>query len=120
MAIYFYTIDPSGLLANFRKRISQEEQEGKITTWEEKDGFFTHKAKEWKYEAWFKPSIEQGKNLTFNIVKSQENEAVSNVAYGYYHGHLTETFLNHFDKLFSSTQSTALPAAGDIVSAPKK
>ncbi|WP_081065099.1 hypothetical protein [Burkholderia cepacia] len=120
MAIYFYTKDPSGLLANFRNRISQEEQAGKITTWEEKDGHFTHKAKEWKYEAWFRPSIEEGKNLTFNIVKSQKNEVVSQTAYGYYHGHLTETFLNHFDKLFSSAQSTALPVAGDIVSGPKK
>ncbi|RQZ18384.1 hypothetical protein DIE15_08520 [Burkholderia sp. Bp9031] len=120
MAIYFYTSDPSGLLASFKKKISQDEQEGKITTWEEKDGAFTHKAKEWKYEAWFRPSIEEGKNLTFNIVKSKENEGVSRVAYGYYHGHLTETFLNHFDKLFSSAQSTALATTGDIVSSPKK
>ncbi|QVN19008.1 hypothetical protein [Burkholderia pyrrocinia] len=116
MAIYFFTTDPNGLLANFRKRIFQEEQQGKITTWEEKDGYFTHKSKEWQYEAWFKPSIAEGKNLTFNIVKSQNKDGVSSVAYGYYHGHLTETFLNHFDKLFSSAQSSALPAAGDIVS----
>ncbi|WP_081068746.1 hypothetical protein [Burkholderia cepacia] len=116
MAIYFYTDDPSGLLANFKNRISQEEKEGKITTWEEQDGHFTHKATEWKYEAWFRPSIEQGKILTFNIVRSQENEGVSQVAYGYYHGHLTETFLNHFDSLFSMAQSTALPVIGDVVS----
>jgi hypothetical protein len=45
---------------------------------------------------------------------------VTKIVYGYYHGHLIETFLNHFDSDFSDGSATALPAAGDLVSSEKK
>jgi hypothetical protein len=36
-------------------------------------------------------------------------------AYGYYHGHLLETFLNHFDQMFTLGSVTPLPALPDKV-----
>jgi hypothetical protein len=113
MAVYFVTSDAHGLLKAFDARIAQREQEGKITTWEKsEDGkYYTHKAKEWHAQAWFKPATEQGR-LVFNIIKPQ-NKNVSTTVYGYYHGHLIETFLNHFDKKFSTGQATALPSGED-------
>jgi hypothetical protein len=38
---------------------------------------------------------------------------VTSVVYAYYHGHLIETFLNHFDKDFTKGEATALPTSGD-------
>ena len=35
--------------------------------------------------------------------------------YAYYHGHLTENFLNHFREKFVEAISTALPTPTDIV-----
>jgi hypothetical protein len=114
MAIHFVTSDPAGLLKAFDARINQKEAAGKITTWEKAaDGHYTHKATEWAKKAWFKPAVEAGQ-LTFNIIKPQ-NQNVSVTVYGYYHGHLLETFLNHFDKLFSSGNASALPEKSDNV-----
>lgn len=112
MAVNFFTSDPNALLNDFNKRIEQEESKGKITTWiRDKDGDYTHAADNWKLRAWFRPKVIEGA-LVFNILGN--NKAVmSTVVYGYYHGHLTETFLNHFDKMFSSAASTALPTKDD-------
>jgi hypothetical protein len=112
MAVYFLTDTPNSLLTKFDKRIDQEDAKGKITTWERsKDGRYTHKSDEWRRKAWFRPSIEQGR-LTFNIL-SPANETLKITVYGYYHGHLIETFLNHFDKDFTATQAGALATIGD-------
>jgi hypothetical protein len=113
MAAIFYTEKPKTLLSEFDKRIEQKEAKGKITTWEKSaDGkFYTHKAAEWTKKAWFKPSTSDGR-LTFNIVKPKDKN-VTTLVYAYYHGHLIETFLNHFDKDFSSAEATALPTSGD-------
>ncbi len=113
MADYFYTSNPQRLLDEFDKRIEQKETKGKITTWEKSsDGvYYTHKSEEWGKKAWFRPTVETGK-LTFNIIKTNANN-VSQVVYGYYHGHLIETFLNHFDADFSKAEASALPATGD-------
>jgi hypothetical protein len=113
MAISFYTSDPASLLTLFNTRIKQAEAKGRITTWEiSNDGkYYTHKAAEWSKEAWLKATAYKDR-LTFNIIKSK-NKNVSAVAYAYYHGHLIETFLNHFDQKFSVAQATALPTAED-------
>ena len=111
MSVQFSTSQPAALLTAFNARISQTESVGKITTWIKDGDYYTHKAAEWTKKAWFKPSIESGK-LVFNILRPQ-NINISNTVYGYFHGHLTETFLNHFDQLFTSASSSALPAAGD-------
>lgn len=112
MAVNFFTSDPKALLDNFNARIDQDEQKGKITTWtRDKDGDYTHVAVNWKNKAWFRPKIIEGA-LVFNIL-GRKTTVMPTVVYGYYHGHLTETFLNHFDQMFSSGSSTAVPTKDD-------
>jgi hypothetical protein len=113
MAIYLLTSTPQSLFREFDARISQREEKGKIITWEKSgDGqYYTHKAVEWRSKAWFKPKIESDR-LTFNIIRPQ-GKNIATVVYAYYHGHLTETFLTHFDKDFGVAISTALAATGD-------
>ena len=113
MAIYFTTEQPQSLLAKFDAAISQTEPKGKITTWiKSNDGkYYTHKSEEWGKKAWLKPAIET-KRLAFNIVRPQ-NANVSSSTYAYYHGHLIETFLNHFDGFFTDGIASALPRSGD-------
>jgi hypothetical protein len=111
MSVQFLTEKPNALLAAFDKRISQTEPVGKITTWVKDGEFYTHKAPEWTKKAWFKAKISDGK-LTFNIIKPKGGNIPVTV-YGYYHGHLTETFLNHFNTSFGSASSSALPTVGD-------
>jgi len=114
MAVHFVTTSAGSLLRAFDARISQTEAKGKITTWEKNaDGYYTHKATEWSKEAWFYPKTE-ATQLTFNIIKPQ-NKNVSSLTYAYYHGHLLETFLNHFDDSFKSGIASALPETGDKV-----
>jgi hypothetical protein len=116
MAVHFYCDAPQALLAAFNARIAQTEPKDKITTWElHGDGqHYTHRSAEWNRKAWMRPTIQTGR-LSFNIVRSQ-NGSVSSVAYAYYHGHLIETFLAHFDSMFSNASASSLPEAGDRVS----
>lgn len=116
MAVRFYTENGHSLLNAFNTRISQKETTGKITTWERsEDGvYYTHRAKEWNKKAWFKPVV-YSKYLAFNIIKPK-NSNISITVYGYYHGHLIETFLNHFDDKFDSGEGTARAISGDNVS----
>lgn len=113
MAVYFHTDAPKALLAKFNAAIKQNEPKGKIDTWKiSEDGkYYTHAAERWTSKAWFKSSTSD-KLLTFNIIKPKGQNVTSPV-YAYYHGHLIETFLNHFDTDFTSAAATALPAAGD-------
>jgi len=115
MAVFFATEKSAELLRQFNQRIKQTEQAGKITTWEiSADGkFYTHKASEWRAKAWFGASADMN-GLRFNIYPSQ-GSSVSLTAYGYYHGHLIETFLNHFDSMFLQGSATAYPTAQDKV-----
>lgn len=115
MAIHFYCDAPQALLAAFNARIMQTEQKDKITTWEPySDGkYFTHRAADWNRKAWMRPVVQAG-CLTFNVVRSVD-ATVSSVAYAYYHGHLIETFLTHFDGMFSAASVSAMPEAGDRV-----
>lgn len=116
MAVHFYCDAPQALLAAFNARITQTEQKNKITTWElHSDGqYYTHRAADWNRKAWMRPVV-QTDRLTFNVVRSKD-ATVSSVAYAYYHGHLIETFLAHFDRMFSSASASAMPEAGDRVS----
>jgi hypothetical protein len=116
MAVDFMTPNAANLLKLFKARIEQQDLKGKITTWMLSDdgNDFTHKADNWKYAAWFQPAVKNDR-LTFNIIKTK-GKNVSTVAYSYYHGHLIETFLNHFDTKFSQAIATAMPTSGDLVS----
>lgn len=117
MALYFQTSNPSALLKAFDARIDQTEPKGKIDTWKRftQDGksYYTHTSTQWKDKAFFTPVVNQG-ILRFNIIKNKDFN-VSIVAYGYYHGHLTETFLNHFDTMFTEAISSATPRDGDYI-----
>jgi hypothetical protein len=115
MAIHFTTKDAKSLLEAFDARIAQSEPKGKITTWEKSDDgkYYTHKAPEWNKKAWLRPKIEASQ-LTFNIIKPK-NKNVTAVAYAYYHGHLIETFLNHFDNSFQNGVASALPETDDLI-----
>ncbi|MGZ0009589.1 hypothetical protein [Burkholderia gladioli] len=118
MSTHFFTSQAKKLLDSFNARIDQAEQKGKITTWEKvihnNTTYYTHKSTEWRNKAFFLPKIESDK-LTFNIIKPKENN-ITVTAYGYYHGHLIETFLNHFDDVFSSAHASAGPQTGDVIS----
>jgi hypothetical protein len=117
MALHFMTTDAKDLLAAFDARIAQDEPKGKVTTWQkvvqDNGVFYTHTSAEWARKAYFMPVVKADR-LTFNIIKPA-NKNVSTVAYGYYHGHLTETFLNHFDDRFSNAVSSARPETADVV-----
>ncbi|WP_438282311.1 hypothetical protein [Pseudomonas alabamensis] len=114
MAVDFITSTPSGLLSEFKKRINQEEQEGKITTWDlDSDGDITHKAEQWKRKAWMRPQVKKDR-LTFTVVNPQGREVPPEV-YGFYHGHLVATFITHFGTKFSSAVSSGKPTSEDRV-----
>ncbi|WP_421525670.1 hypothetical protein [Pseudomonas yamanorum] len=118
MAVDFITTNPANLLAEFKKRIEQEEPEGKITTWAlDSDGDITHKAVQWHKKAWMRPSLKEDR-LSFTTVNPKGKE-ISPDVYGFYHGHLTATFLTHFGQKLSAAQSSGRPTAEDKVK-PKK
>ncbi|KVV10224.1 MULTISPECIES: hypothetical protein [Burkholderia] len=117
MAVHFTCNDPQALLATFTARIEQADPKGKITTWQlSNDGsFYTHRAAEVNRKAWFRPVVDLPlKQLTFLIVKPQ-NADISRFIYAYYHGHLIETFLTHFDRMFSAANVSAAPQPGERV-----
>ena len=109
MSVTFYTDQPKQLLKAFDDSIKQTAAKGKITTWEKlpDDIHYTHKAADWHREAFFKAVIKDDK-LVFNIVKPK-GATVSTTAYAYYHGHLIETFLNHFDLQFTEGSASESP-----------
>lgn len=113
MSVVFFTSSAQKLLDDFDSRIQQTEQKDKITTWQKStDGkYYTHKAAEWAKKAWFKPVVSNDR-LIFNIIKPGDS-IVTSIVYAYYHGHVIETFLNHFDKQFTAGQASALPTQND-------
>ena len=114
MAIYFTTEKPKALLTAFDARINQTEAKGKIETWVKVGDYYTHKAADWRRKAFLKPRV-SANQLTFNIIKP-EGADISVPVYGYYHGHLIETFLNHFDQDFSSSSASPKCTDGDVCS----
>lgn len=115
MALFLTTANPTGLLAEFKKRVKQTEPKGKITTWEEnQQGNFTHKADQVHGEAWFCPAVENGRLAWY--LRSPQGKIMSRYVYAYYHGHLTETFVDHFPDIFTSVSSTANASGADNTS----
>ncbi|VVT07312.1 conserved hypothetical protein [Sphingomonas aurantiaca] len=111
--ITFYTENPKSLLAAFNAAIALGSGKGSITTWDIIDGDYTHAADQWNRQAYFEAVISPG-ILQFGIVRNQANP-VSIEVYAYYHGHLIETFLRHFDQMFDTVTSTALALQPDRV-----
>lgn len=115
MSVEFVCSDPAALLKCFDDRIAQTEPKSQIATWQKKNGYYTHSADRWAGKAWLTASTAKGV-LRFNIVPSKE-ATLTTVAYAYYHGHLIETFLSHFDTMFTDAHASALARAGDILEA---
>lgn len=115
MAVHFKAPKPQELLKKFNDRIEQKEPSGKITTWKRTADkkYYTHVADDWTQKAYFSAQTENGE-LIFNIIRPK-GKGISVVVYAYYHGHLIETFLAHFDQDFSIGQATALAETGDNV-----
>jgi len=110
MAIYFTTETPRGLLKAFNDAVDQ----GDITTWErDSDGDYTHKAQDWKKKLWLTPTPETHRLAFYTIPPSGKKLARKDFAY--YHGHLIETFINHFPKIFDLAQATPNADGSDKV-----
>jgi hypothetical protein len=110
MAIYFTTETPRALLKAFNDAVDQ----GDITTWErDSDGDYTHKAQDWKKKLWLTPTPETHRLAFYTIPPSSKKIARKDFAY--YHGHLIETFLNHFPKKFDLAQATPNADGSDKV-----
>lgn len=116
MSVKFLTANPGDLLKSFKEKILQKEQEGSITTWEiTESGHFTHKGKQYARDAFFLAEARpQDGVLLFKIIRPKD-KGIGVRVYGYYQGHLIETFLNHFDRSFSNAVASAMPADGDDV-----
>lgn len=110
MAIYFNTDTPRGLLTAFNEAID----DSSITTWErDTDGDYTHKADLWKRKLWLHAVIDANR-LAFYTIPPQDKKIQRN-DFAYYHGHLIETFINHFHNRFEIAQATPNPAEIDRV-----
>lgn len=111
MAINFDTTNPSGLLAAFKKAIDDK----KVVTWSyDKDGDFTHTPEQWRFKAWLRPSIFNGR-LIMNFL-GNPSETTTKVVYGVYHGRFIESMLSHCDTLFTAGSATAMPTNSDNIS----
>ena len=114
MAVYLNTSNPTGLLSDFKAAIKQQEAKGKIDTWElDPDGDITHRADQWARKLWFRPVVEPSRLAFYTLPPT--GKVIATVDYGYYHGHLIVTFLNHFDGKFSQAIATAQPAGKDSI-----
>jgi hypothetical protein len=108
--ITFSTSNPAGLLAKFDSAIAKGHASGGVATWQKIGSSYTHLAPQWAKLAYFAPEVRPDA-LVFNIIKNKGSN-VSIPVYGYYHGHLLETFLNHFDQDFFESSASPLCVTG--------
>ena len=94
--------------------VRSEIASGTIRTWTyDADGDLTHVAPQWAQRAWMRPTI-VASAVHFNILPPQ-GRVITRATYGFYHAHLVETLLTHFDSEFMTITATALPDGADIV-----
>jgi hypothetical protein len=87
---------------------------GEIEMWEyEDDQCLTYSPPQWRYQAWFAPTIHR-QTLRLAIV-APAGRPISVEAYAVYHGRLIEMLLAHFDDCITSIHASALPEHGDQV-----
>lgn len=101
----FYTKDPAGLLKKFEEKIKAKVGQDSIQTWEQIGGNFSHTAERWKGKMSFKTEIDtaaNGSSLIF-LATAQNGPTKEDrqTAYAYYHGHLLQTFVDHFGDFFT-------------------
>src|SRR5437870_2357406 len=88
MAVIVHTSVPSTLLKNIKKAIDEDH----IETWAyDENGDFTHTAQQWENRAWLRPTVASGALLLGLL--GQQNEDVTTVIYGVYHGRFIEMLL---------------------------
>lgn len=102
MAIIIKTNNGAAIVQAIKKAIDNKE----IETWSyDKDGDFTHTAKQWINKAWFRPRLYQGE-LRFGLL-GQKGVDMKKIVYSIYHGHFVEMLLTHFDDQFAVVQTTS-------------
>ena len=112
MAVFVQAPNPQALLEAIRIAIRQ----GKVETWSvDGDGDFTHNPEQWRYKAWLRPRIADGR-LVFRIL-TPKGVVLSTRTYAVYHGRFIEMLLAHFDSQFGSASATALASEGDVIRA---
>jgi hypothetical protein len=110
VAVYFRTVNPRKLLADFKSAIAG----GQIKTWSvDADGDFTHAAEQWRYKAWFRPRVTSEELQLF--ILPPRGKTISKAVYAVYHGRFIEAILTHFDQQISRAISSALPEGSDSV-----
>lgn len=110
MAIQFFTSNPSGLLAAFKKAIDQ----GHIVTWSyDSVSDFTHTPSQWVNKAWLRPNLLSDR-LQFNIVRP-EGKTVSWEVFAVYQGRFIESMTLHLHDSFSLATATSRPTTEDDI-----
>lgn len=108
MSITVLSSDPAQLLSDIKAAI----QKKSVETWAiDADGDFFHTPDQWRGEAWFRPSVNQGM-LVFGLLKRKDKE-MTKLIYGIYHGRFIEMLLVHFDTQFGNVLATALISSDD-------
>ncbi len=104
---------PQALLKAFDAAIAKGHSTGGITTWKKLgNGSYTHTSANWGGKAMMKPDTTDESRLVFNIRKVPLIN-INQSVYSYYHGHMIETFLNHFASSFDFGVATASPDPAD-------
>lgn len=102
MAIIIKTERPYTLLRAIRKAIDDSD----VVTWSyDEAGDFTHWPTQWRNKAWLRPEV-RNQELCFSIW-GREDEDMTKLIYGIYHGRFIEMILTHFDNKFTLVYSTA-------------
>jgi hypothetical protein len=113
MAVHFQTSRAKELLEAIRSAIS----DGQVRTWSfDSDGDFTHNTDQWRFKAWLRPKA-LSTELALHIL-TPKGQRLSRETYAIYHARFVEMALAHFDELFDSATTSALPQTGDIVRPP--
>ena len=116
MAVHFSTSNPRALLKAFdaaiRRADGRAADSAGVWAVAEDGEHYTCVAEQWIAKAWFRPQV-LSNVLTFNIVRSADDDHVTKQAYSHYHAQLVQTFLNSLDHMFSMVGVTSAPAAGD-------
>lgn len=110
MAIYVKADNPSDLVKRIRDGINDK----KIETWLcDSDGDFTHDTDQWRFHAWIRAHIEEGR-VVFSII-CRKDRNLSVLDYAIYHGRFCEMLLRHFDNTCKGIEVTPLATKYDIV-----
>lgn len=113
MALYFDSSNPAQLLKLFEDAVALGGKKGGISTWvkHSSGNFFAHIGDQFEKCAWFQPKVETSRLALYLIIT--EGKKYDSMAYAYYHGHLIETMIHHFDSAFTLASATPQGVVGD-------